>query len=55
MMKTVRFRLSADPTIGVPDLIEALERYMTLKRDRNILQAVRPPSGVTMKTAAVAE
>ena len=51
MMKNARFRLSADPTIGVADLMGPLEKYMTMKGDRNILTMVRPPSGVTQKTA----
>ena len=51
MMKNARFRLSADPTIGVADLMGPLEKYMTSKGDRNILTMVRPPSGVTQKTA----
>ena len=51
MMKNTRFRLSADPTIGVADLMAPLENYMITKGDRNILNMVRPPTGVTQKTA----
>ena len=51
MIKNTRFRLSADPTIGVADLMAPLENYMITKGDRNILNMVRPPTGVTQKTA----
>ena len=51
MMKNTRFRLSADPTIGVADLMAPLDNYMVSKGDSNILNMVRPPTGVTQKTA----
>ena len=51
MMKNTRFRLSADPTVGVADLMAPLDNYMVTKGDRNILNMVRPPTGVTQKTA----
>ncbi len=51
MMKNARLRLSADPTIGVADLMVPLENYMAVKGDRNILSMVRQPTGVAQKTA----
>ena len=38
MLKQPRFRLSADPSIGVTDLMEPLSKYMEEKGDRNLIK-----------------
>ena len=56
-MKKGSFRLCADPSIGVADLMAAVEDFLSLaqkQRSINLLEFVKVPPGVSWKTTPTA-
>ena len=51
MLKQPRFRLSADPSIGVTDLMEPLSKYMEEKGDRNLIKLLHVSPTFSWKSA----
>ena len=51
MLNRTRSRVTADPTIGVSDLMVPLEKYMVHAGERNLLPLVKAPPGVGWKSA----
>ena len=51
MLKQPRFRLSADPSIGVTDLMEPLSKYMEGKGDRNLIKLLHVSPTFSGKSA----
>ena len=44
-------RLSADPTIGVADLMGPLDQFMKDRGSRHLMEMLKPPEGVARKSA----
>ena len=51
MLKQPRFRLSADPSIGVTDLMEPLSKYMEERGDRNLIKLLHVSPTFSWKSA----
>eukprot|EP00435_Cladocopium_sp_Y103_P058689 s2333_g20.t1 len=51
MLTKPRSRLTADPTIGVSDLMIPLDKYMVHAGERNLLPLVKLPPGIGWKSA----